>query len=151
METRCCSYRPRKTSTQGIALTIKEKWTRTICKFCPVTIQWQSLILTDFLQLIFTYSRQQTGWLADMQGISCWDAQRSKNKSGPCFLSKRQRKLNHADSVSSTNWRANRHLCAPHNKLNKLLSPGDHILPECWPYTFVENKITAYFCWIRWC
>lgn len=89
-----------------------------------ITVKLQNLIYSEFLQLIFFFFQQRQ---TDMQGISCLDAQRGKNKSGPCFLSKRQHKLNHADSVSSTNWTANWHLCAPHNKLSNLLSPRNYM------------------------
>lgn len=96
--------------------------------------------------LYFTIDSDGQTWrLADMQGISCLDAERGKNKSGPCFLSKRQRKLNHADSFSSTNWRANWRLCALRDKLNHLLSPRNYmcILLIYLPCIFVEIIITA--------
>lgn len=49
------------------------------------------------------------------------------NKSGPRFLSKRQQKLNHADSVLTTNWRANWRLCAPHTKLRKPMTARNNV------------------------
>lgn len=87
-----------------------------------------------------------------MQGISCLDAERGKSKSGPCFLSKRQHKLNHADSFSSTNWRANWRLCALRDKLNHLLSPRNYmcILLIYLPCIFVEIIITASLFWVKW-
>lgn len=87
---------------------------------------------------------------ADMQAVSCLDAEQGKNKiRGTCFLSKTEQKLNHADSVSSTKLEGKLALMSPtwQTYCNRLLSPRNYmcILLIYLPWIFVEIIITAFF------
>lgn len=109
--------------------TNKEAYEPLKCKISSSSQSNDNLIYTDFIRLIFISQHRQTDMRTDRHAEDQLSGftKRQKNKSGPRFPSNRQHKLNHADSVLSTHWRANWRLCAPHSKLNNLLSPRNYM------------------------